>query len=190
MLPLWDSCGGRSVQRAGLTKNRLRTGGQCNQQRMFASGRFCFVNTEIAAMLGHDDRTKSKLFYGQLQGGAGVRVWKDMAGFSWIREYPDFPLAYPQCVGVAGDGRLAGLCVRRIQESSSIARALGIPVKMDFHPIRDEASGLELMGICWQEQNTGDVYLTVAILYGFAIGNQLGPAGGMTDNAGCLLVVP
>jgi len=70
---------------------------------------------------------------------------------------------------------------------TATARELGIPVLMEFYPVRDDESGLELCGIVWQESGVGDVFLSVAILFGVGVGNQGGAAGSITDNAGCLI---
>ena len=61
----------------------------------------------------------------------------------------------------------------------------GIRKAMEFWPLRDEESGIELCGIGCQEAGTGDVYASVAILFGTGVGNQGGAPGTMTDNAGC-----
>ena len=87
----------------------------------------------------------------------------------------------------AGDRRLAAVAVRKIRDMSATAKALGIPIMMDFHPAKDAQSGLELTGIVWQESGTGDTYLSVAILFGVGVGNQGAGAGSMTDHAGCLI---
>ena len=164
---------------------RLRS--QCNGQKMAGQSRFCFLNTALASGLGSDDRTKSKLFYGDLQGQEGCRVWQNMAGFATVREYPDFPAGNINASGLALDHRLAAVSVRKIHSMEDAAKSLGIRKTMSFTPVRDEDSGLELTGISFQQGGTGDVYLAAAILFGVHVGNDLGAAGSQTDNAGCIL---
>ena len=64
---------------------------QCNYQKMANGGRWCFLNSSLAGGLANDDRVKSKLSYGQLNAENGIRRWQNLAGFVWVREYPDFP---------------------------------------------------------------------------------------------------
>jgi len=37
---------------------------------------------------------------------------------------------------------------------------------MSFHEVRDPESRLTLTGVSWQEVGTGDVYVSVALLFG------------------------
>jgi hypothetical protein len=78
--------------------------------------------------------------------------------------------------------------VRKIENANNIAEELGIRKVVDFTPIKDSDSGLELTGITWMEQGTGDVFLSAAILFGIACGNQGGAAGSLTDAAGLNLL--
>jgi hypothetical protein len=158
---------------------------QCNSQKM-ASNRFCFLNTTLATALEADDRVKSKLFYGDLQGKDGYRRWQNIGGFAWAQEYADLPVV-DGIGGLAADRRLAVVSVRKIEDMTDTVKALGIRKVMDFYPLRDDESNLELCGIAWQEAGTGDVYITVAILFGVGVGNQRGGAGTVTDDAGCLI---
>ena len=86
-----------------------------------------------------------------------------------------------------GDHRLAAVSVRRLEDMTETAEALGIRKVMEFYPLEDADSKLQLCGISWQEGGTGDVYLSAAILFGVGVGNQGGAAGSMTDYAGCVL---
>jgi hypothetical protein len=93
-------------------------------------------------------------------------------------------------MGFCRDSRLASIIVRRAKSSSAIARLLNIPVLMDWHYETEPQSGSEIAAIKWQESGTGDVYLSMAILFGTVVGNNFGAAGSLTDQAGCLLVSP
>ncbi|HWX19510.1 MAG TPA: hypothetical protein VN578_06345 [Candidatus Binatia bacterium] len=163
------------------------TRNQCNAQKMVNKTRWAFIGSALARALGADDRVRSELFYGQLNGDQGYRRWKNVAGFSWIREYPDIVNAGGNIGGIAGDHRLAAVSVRKIRDMTQTAKALGLREVMKFDSLRDEGSGLELCGISWQEAGSGDLYLSAAVLFGTGVGNQGGAAGSMTDNAGLLI---
>jgi hypothetical protein len=139
-------------------------------------------------VLGSDDRVRSKLFYDGRCATEGYRRWVNIAGFSTLREYPDISLAGNQVQGIVGDKRLAAVAVRRIEDMTETAKALGIPRVMEFHAVEDADTKLQLCGISWQEQGTGDTYLAAAILFGVGCGNQGTGAGSMTDNAGLKLL--
>ena len=160
---------------------------QCNSQKMAQDSRFCFINTPLASALSADDRTKSKLFFDQRNGEEGFRRFKNIAGFRWLREYGDFPSAGANLAGLAGDSRLVGLSVRKLQDINATADFLGIKKVMDFQSLRDADTGLELAFISWQEFGSADVYLSAAILFGIHVGNAGGAAGMLTDAAGCLI---
>lgn len=157
---------------------------QLNSQKIFDRGRWAIVGTPLAAQLGQDDRVRSSLFYGALNGDRGYRMWNNLAGFGWIREYPDFPQAN-NMLGIGGDARSIVIASRR-PDFSNVAADLGVPQVMEFYPLVDEETGLFLTGVAWQEVGTGDVYVSAAILFGTGLGNQGGAAGTITDNAACL----
>jgi hypothetical protein len=158
----------------------------CNGLKFSRDNRFCFLNTALAGALGADDRTRSKLFVGQLNGESGFRRWQNLAGFSWVREYPDLPVGM---AGLAGDPRLACVAVRRIKDVSNVASQLGTPELMRFDSARDPESGLELTAASWQEPGTGDAYVSFGILFGTHVGNNGGAPLSGTDSAGLILSV-
>ncbi len=151
------------------------------------TGRFLFLNTRLSGALGLDDRIRSDLFHGQRNGAEGYRVWKNVGGFSWIREYQDFPPGAINAAGLAGDKRMAVVAIRALEGTSNVAEQLGVPKVMEFYPVQDDESKLSLTGVTWQEQGTGDTFLSVAILFGTGVGNQGGAPGSVTDNAGLVL---
>jgi hypothetical protein len=161
---------------------------QLNAQKVANRGRFAIINTAMASKLGQDDRVRSSLFYGSLNGDQGYRIWRNLAGFSSIREYPDM-FAGANLDGFAGDGRSVAVASRQI-DFANAASALGIPEVMKFYPMVDEQSGLSLTGVGWQEAGTGDVYVGCGVLFGIGAGKQGGAAGTITDNAGVRLVHP
>ena len=159
---------------------------QLNSQKVTNRGRWMLTNTPFANALGNDDRVKSSLFYGALNGDNGYRLWKNMSGFGWVREYPDM-FAGNNLQAFAGDARSIVVATRR-PDFSNVAAELGVPQIMEFYPIEDEESGLFMTGVAWQEVGTGDVYVSAAILFGVGAGSQGGVAGTITDNAGCLVL--
>lgn len=104
-----------------------------------------------------------------------------------MRECTDFPALAGNIGGLAGDHRLAVVSVRKINDMEDAAKSLGIRRTMKFYPLTDEESGLEPTGISWLQGGTGDVYASVAILFGTGVGNQGGAAGTTADNAGCVI---
>ena len=159
-----------------------------NAQKTSNRGRYCLINTGAASKLGSDDRVRSSLFYGALNGDRGYRQWNNLAGFGSIREYPDM-YAGGNLLGFAGDSRAIAIASRQI-DFSNAADQLGIPKVMEFYPMVDEMSGLSMTGAAWQEVGTGDVYVSAGVLFGIGAGSQGGAAGAITDNAGVRIVTP
>jgi hypothetical protein len=159
---------------------------QLNTQKLLDQGRWMITNTSLAAALLNDDRVKSSLFYDQRVGATGYRKFVDVAGFKWIREYPDITADIAPYAALCGDRRAICLAARR-PDFSNAADELGVPKIMDFYPIEDTDAKLPLLGVAWQEVGTGDVYVSAAILFGVGSGNQGGAPGSITDNAGLLI---
>jgi hypothetical protein len=134
--------------------------------------RWGFISPAMASTLGADDRARSKLFYDERCATEGFRRWVNIAEFSTLREYPDITLAGNQVAGIVGDSRLAAVAVRKIEDMTDTAKALGVPRVMEFWPLTDSESGLELCGIGWQQGGTGDTIVSAAILFGIGCGNQ------------------
>jgi hypothetical protein len=159
---------------------------QLNSQKAYDRGRFALINTPAASKLGSDDRVRSSLFYGALNGDRGYRLWQNLAGFKWIREYPDM-FAGGNLWGYAGDSRGIVVANRR-PDYANIADQLGVPKVMEFYPMSDEESGTQLTGVAWQQPGTGKVFVGCAILFGVSAGKQGGANATITDNAGVRLV--
>lgn len=154
-----------------------------NAQKAAQLGRFGLVNSDFAAALQNDDRVKSSLFYGQLNGNQGYRHFQNIAGFANVWEYPDFPANAENLSAFFGDPRAIVIASRR-PDFSNAASDLGVPEVMSFFPIEDPDTGLFMLGVGWQEAGTGDVYVSVCILYGVAAGKQGGANDAITDKAG------
>ena len=158
---------------------------QLNAQKVTNRGRWMLTNTPFSNALGNDDRVKSSLFYGALNGDNGYRLWKNISGFGWVREYPDM-FAGNNLQAFAGDARAIVVATRR-PDFSNVAAELGVPQIMEFYPIEDEETGLFMTGVAWQEVGTGDVYVSASVLFGVGAGSQGTGAGNIADNAGCLI---
>lgn len=159
---------------------------QLNSQKAYGRGRFGIVNTAIASALENDDRTKSALFYGQMNGDEGYRVFRNMSGFRQIMEYPDFPANSINLAGIFGDPRAFAIATRQV-DFGNVAAELGAPKIMEFIPLTDPTTGLTMTAVIYQKAGTGDVYFSPAILFGIGAGKQGGTADTITDKAAVLL---
>jgi hypothetical protein len=151
-------------------------------QKAFNRGRFGIVNTTFATALQNDGRVQSSLFYGMLNGDVGYRVFRNLAGFQNVWEYPDMPTT-GNLSAFFGDKRSIVIANRRV-DFSNAAQELGVNQIMQFYPISDPSTGLEMTGVAWQQPGTGDVYVSAAVLYGLSAGAQGGAANSITDAAG------
>lgn len=160
---------------------------ECNTQKL-GQPRYCILNTALAGALNADDRTLDARYYGgaqKEQEAEGLRRWADLAGFKRVWEYPDFPNG--SYGGLGFDQRLACLSVRAISDKKfNAAKMLGIQEIMAFDQVSDD-SGLSLTGVSWQQPGTGDVFVSIAILYGLFVGTNGGAALSGTDLAGLLI---
>ena len=161
---------------------------QMNIQKVMNTPRWGLGNTTFCGALQNDDRVKSDLFYNELNGNQGFRRFSNLAGFSWVREYPDINLIGNNIQFFGADPRAIAVATRRPDFSTNaIAEAMGIPTIMRFEQIEDALSGMSLTGVCWQEPGTGDLIVSAAVLFGIGAGNQGGAAGTITDNAGVVV---
>lgn len=159
---------------------QIRT--ELNVQKAMNSPRFGIMTSGMSGQLQADDRVKSSLFYGALNGNRGFRQFMNLSGFSWLKEYPDLSLVGNNVTGIFADPRAFTVATRK-PDYSNAAAELGCPEIMRFFPMSDPESGLNMIGVMWQEQGTGNVQVAVAILVGVTAGNQGGAAGSATDNA-------
>ena len=163
---------------------QLRT--DLNNNKAYNRGRFGIVNTAYAQALQADDRVKSSLFYAQLNGDQGYRVFKNIAGFPQVLEYPDFPTNGEFLGGFFGDPR-AIVIANRLIDFANVAEEMSVPKIMDFFPITDPETGLTMIGVAWQQPGTGDVFYSVGVLFGITAGKQGGANGAITAKAGLRL---
>lgn len=167
------------------TIEALRTKG--NTQKMSPFGRFGLVNSAFAGALQADQRVGSSLFYNSLNGGSAYRTYKNLAGFENVWEYPDFP-ATANLQGYFGDRRGVIVAVRPIDIASVTPADLGIPEIMSMTPMTDPETGLPFVAVGWQQAGTGDLYISIGLLFGVAGGNQGGAQDTITDRAGIRVV--
>jgi hypothetical protein len=242
-----------------------------------ADGRTMLVNTPVAGTMGADARLISRDYKGQMPDGVSYRIWRDIAGFGEIMEYPGlstnngtaltgvsganagdlftkeahglitgdpviitfgsgftgltsgtkyyvirasadtFQLATTAANAIAGtaqaisadgtdavvtktenlvafgfDPRAIAVLMGFPEDTTAMARELGIPQVMKFEPLVDEEMGLPIMGVTWQQPGTGDLYFSPALLWGSRLGREADPAtpnttlaaGSLLDNAG------
>lgn len=154
-----------------------------NAQKATSKNRFGLVSTAFAQNLQNDDRVKSSLFYGMLNDTEGYRTFKNLAGFQNVWEYPDFPTNNQNLSAFFGDKRSVVIANRRIDFSNAAAE-LGVTQIMNFYPISDPETGLEMTGVAYQQPGTGDVYVAAGVLYGIGSGDQGGAADSITGKAG------
>lgn len=158
-----------------------------NTQKAAPMGRFGIVNTAFAGALQGDQRIGSSLFYNSLNGDSAYRRYKNLAGFSNVYEYPDFP-ATANLQGYFGDKRGIIVAVRPIDIAQVKPSELGIPETMAMIPMQDAETGLPFVAAGWQDVGTGDINLSIGILFGVAAGSQGGAQNAITDRAGVRVV--
>lgn len=159
---------------------------QLNLQKILNKPRWCLMTTPFAQTLGNDDRVKSSLFYGALNGDEGYRMYRNLAGLTWAQEYPDLSLVGNNITAIAADPRAIVVATRKMDFSNAAAQ-LGCPEVMRFFPLSEPESGLNATGVMWQEPGTGDVIVSVGILWGIGAGNQGTGNGNITDNAAVVI---
>lgn len=175
---------GQAIAAANFTLDSLeevRT--QLNAQGASPVGRFGILNSAYAAALQNDDRVKSALFYAQLNGNQGYRVFRNIAGFEQVVEYPDLPANGENLGAFFGDKRAIVLANRQVDFANASVE-LAVPQIMEFIPMTDPQTGLTMTGVGWQQPGTGDVVFSAAVLYGVGAGAQAGGANAKTDKAG------
>lgn len=152
--------------------------------------RAAIVNSDVFDVLDSDTRIISRDVYGQATGGLPLGHLKNVKGFSDIWEYPGLPTNGENLTGVFFDPRAVALVTGLPNHNFDLARELGLPQVMRDEVLTDPDTGLSFMGLLWQEQGTGDIYMTVTLLFGAAAGKLLdGNAAGIaTDYAGHRLV--
>lgn len=158
--------------------------GDLNTYKAAATGRFGIVSTALAAALQADGRVASGDYLGQMNGANAYRVFQNIAGFAQVMEYPDLP-STGNMSGFFGDKRAVVISARPVRDAAAESIAIGgIPQTMKFDTMQDPDTGLTLTGVSWQEAGTGDLFFSIAALYGASAGSQTTGAGLICDYAG------
>lgn len=125
---------------------------QMNLQGASPAGRIGIISTLAAGQLALDNRIASKDFYGALTGGSAYRVFRNIAGFQAIYEYPGLPdsnVASGAFTAVAatdvctrtGHGLFTG---NRVRVSSTTTLPAGLSAATDYYVIRIDADTFKL----------------------------------------------
>lgn len=147
-------------------------------------GRFGIVNSDFFEKLEQDTRIASSDYYGQRTGANAYGRLSNLVGFQDIYEYPDLPANSENMSAVFADPRCFVLATGLPSDAGNIAQRYGIPQVMAQEVISDPDSGMQFLLFKWQEAGTGDLYMSLALLFGAVCGAQGGSAGAKTDYAG------
>lgn len=157
---------------------------QLNTQGAMPMGRAGLVNSPFFNALESDARIASGDYYGQRRAGNGYGKLTNVSGFENVLEYPDMPANSENLTGFFFDKRAVAVASRMPTDVQTVAAKYGIPQVMKFEAVSDPDSGLTLLGVFWQEQGSGDLYFSPAVLYGASAGARGGAADSSTDKSG------
>ncbi len=146
--------------------------------------RYCLVNSEVASALDEDPRITSGDYYNQRTEQSPMLHLKNVAGFSDVLEYADFPSNSENLDAFAFDSRAVAIATRLPKDSADLARQLGIPVTFKVDEIQDSETGLAIVAFSEIDQITHNITITASVMYGAVAGSQGGSAGALTDYAG------
>lgn len=147
-------------------------------------GRFGIVNSDFFEKLEGDARIASSDYYGQRTGENAYGILRNISGFSAIYEYPSLPANSENLSAIFADPRAFVLATGIPSRTGNIAAQYGITQVMSQEVISDPNSGMQFLLLKWQEAGTGDLYMSLAFLYGAVAGKQGGSAGAKTDFGG------
>lgn len=170
------------------TKDTLNTIREAMNNRDAGTPRFGLINSAVFSALDNDARISSGDYYGQRLGADPFGRLFNLTGFSEIQEYPDFPTNAQNLSGVFFDERAIGIATRLPEDSTALARSMGLPITYKEEVIQDPETGLTIVGFAWIDTNTHDIYVVPSVMYGAVAGSQGGAAGAKTDYAGHRLV--
>ena len=160
---------------------------QLNAQGALPTGRYGIINSDFFNSLDSDARIASDLFHGERRNGDAYGFIQNVAGVKNIWEYPSLPTT-SNMTAFFGDKRAVCVASRVPDMSQTVASEFGVPQIAAFETVTDKESGLSLLGIKWQQPGTFDIYMTVAILFGSAVGAQAAGANAKTDKAGVIVI--
>jgi hypothetical protein len=154
------------------------------------SPRYMIIGSDAFSALDNDPRISSGDYYGQRIGSDPFGTLYNLAGFTEIREYPEFPTNNENLSALGFDQRAIGIATRVPMDSTDLARELGLPVTYKAEVVQDPETGLAIAGFGWIDSNTHDIYIVSSVMYGAVAGSQGGAAGAILDYAGHRIVTP
>lgn len=154
-----------------------------NQKGAFTDQRYGIANSDFMEALAIDNRIESKDFGGQDIGGDSLAVFRNLSGFREIEEYADMPHNSQNIQAVFYDPRGFTISTTVPDRTDKVADALGIPKVMSWEPITDPETKMTLMLVKFMEEGTGNIFVSVACIYGVSVGAQGEAAGSLTDYA-------
>ena len=165
----------------------INVAGDMNAVGASPFGRIGIVNSAVAATLMADSRIASRDFYGELgRGNSGYAVFRGVAGFEAIYEWPSLPANAQNLTGFFATKEAVVLGARvpsKIVNPSASMERIAITATPS-----DPATGLTFGAIEWTDPGTFDDLLTLSLVYGAKAGMQGGSAGDKTDYAGHRLI--
>lgn len=153
-----------------------------------SEGRVIIGNTDFIGQLGDDARIASNDFSGQRTEASAYAHYRNVEGFRDIMEYPDLPANAENIMGIAFEPRAVALRAGIPDHTFDLAKALGVPSVANTEVMTDPDSGFTLLAITWMTPATFKLNLTLAAVWGSAVGKQAGSASTICDNAACLLI--
>jgi hypothetical protein len=122
-----------------------------NIQGAPGNGRVGIISTLAAGQLALDTRIASNQYYGQLTGGSAYRVFRNIAGFQAIYEYPDLPT----CNAASGTFTAAttDICTKtahgfltgsRVRLTTTTTLPAGLSTATDYYVIKSTADTFKL----------------------------------------------
>jgi hypothetical protein len=148
-----------------------------------SEGRVILGNSDFIGALGDDPLIASKDFSGQQTEANAYAHYRNIEGFRDIWEYPDFPDNSEDLMGIGFEPRAVALRTGIPDHTFDLASQLGVPELGSHEIMSDPETGFTLLAINWQAANTFDLNLTLAAVWGSAVGKQNGSADAITDKA-------
>ena len=148
-----------------------------------SEGRVIIGNTDFCGNFGDDARIASRDYSGQQTDANAYAHYRNIEGFRDVWEYPDLPANGEALQAIAFDPRAVALRAGLPDHTFDLAKELGIPTQGSHQVQSDPETGFSLLAINWQDPGTFDLNLTLAAIWGSAVGKQGGAAGVITDKA-------
>lgn len=111
------------------------------------SGRTGIVNTPVASSLNLDDRVLSKDYRGEMHGSDALRVFRNVAGFEEVMEWPELPLNNGTATAITGTAStdVINLVANTFQDGDRVyfpelAGGAGLTAGNTSYYVRDKAT--------------------------------------------------